>query len=114
MIISVRMRRASPAAKPPGSKPKASKPKTFALHWGSGVVAEEVQVLSRYHRPAIQLLEFTAGQAEGTLQIRFCYYDDRGRFQRSPLIVDEENLAALAHALKAAPRLRAMLRRLVA
>jgi hypothetical protein len=101
------MSRVSPAARQPKSK-------TFALHWGSGVVAEEVQVLSRYHRPSIQLLEFHEGQAAGTLQVRFCYYDHQGRFQRSPLIVDEENLDALARALKAAPRLRAMLRRLVA
>jgi hypothetical protein len=87
--------------------------KTFALHWGSGVVAEEVKVMSRYHQPAIQLLQFREGEAAGALQIRFCYYDHRGRFQRSPLIVDEENLAALAQALKNAPRLRAMLKRLL-
>jgi hypothetical protein len=107
------MSRASPAVNRPKSKSK-SKPKTFALHWGSGIVAEEVQVLSRYHRPAIQLLEFHEGQAAGGLQIRFCYYDHQGRFQRSPLIVDEDNLDALAGALKGAPRLRAMLRRLLA
>jgi hypothetical protein len=70
--------------------------KTFTLHWGSGVVAEEVKAMSRYHGPAIQLLEFREGEAAGALQIRFCYYDYQGRFQRSPLIVDEENLAALA------------------
>ncbi|MGO9060410.1 MAG: hypothetical protein ACLQU2_23960 [Candidatus Binataceae bacterium] len=71
-------------------------------------------MISRYHRPALQLLEFREGEAAGTLQIRFCYYDHRGRFQRSPLIVDEENLVALAQALKSAPRLRAMLKRLLA
>lgn len=87
--------------------------KTFALHWGSGVVAEEVKVMSRYHQPAIQLLEFREGEAAGALQIRFCYYDHQGRFQRSPLIVDEENLAALAMGLKSAPRLRVMLKRLL-
>jgi hypothetical protein len=101
------MARFSSDANPPKSK-------TFALHWGSGIVAEEVQVLSRYHRPAIQLLEFREGQAAGSLQIRFCYYDHQGRFQRSPLIVDEENLDAQARALKRTPRLRAMLRRLLA
>jgi len=70
--------------------------------------------MSQYHQPAIQLLEFREGEAAGALQIRFCYYDHRGRFQRSPLIVDEENLAALALGLKSAPRLRAMLKRLLA
>ena len=70
--------------------------------------------MSRYHQPAIQLLEFREGEAAGALQIRFCYYDHQGRFQHSPLIVDEENLTALARGLKSAPRLRAMLKRLLA
>jgi len=95
-------------------KRREPKPKTFSLHWGSGVVAEEVQAIGQYHRPSIQLLEFREGQAAGALQIRFCHYDHQGRFQRSPLIVDEENLVALARALKSAPRLRAMLKRLLA
>ena len=98
----------------PAVKQAEPKPKTFALHWGSGVVAEEVKALGRYHQPAIQLLEFREGEAAGALQIRFCYYDHQGRFQRSPLIVDEEHLAALARGLKSAPRLRAMLKRLLA
>jgi hypothetical protein len=102
------MRRSSNNVKraAPGSK-------TFALHWGSGVVAEEVRVSGPYHCPAIQLLEFRAGQAAGARQIRFCYYDHRGRFQRSPLIVGDDDIDALATALKDAPQLRAMLRRLV-
>jgi len=103
------MRRRSTVAQ--RSDPKL---KTFTLHWGSGVIAEEVQVGGPYHRPAIQLLEFNEGPAAGSYQIRFCYYDHRGRFQRSPLILDENNLDDLAAALKDAPRLRAMLRRLVA
>jgi hypothetical protein len=77
------------------------------------VVAEEVRVTGPYHCPAIQLLEFREGLAAGACQIRFCYYDHRGRFQRSPLIVDENDLEALAAALKSAPRLRAMLRQLM-
>jgi hypothetical protein len=77
------------------------------------VIAEEVRVRGPYHCPAIQLLEFRAGSAAGASQIRFCYYDHQGRFQRSPLIVDEKDLEALAAALKGAPRLRAMLRSLL-
>jgi hypothetical protein len=87
--------------------------KTFALHWGSGVVDEEVQIASRYHRPTIQLLKFTEGAAVGTYEIRFCYYDDKGRFQRSPLIIDENDLPALRKALDKAPRLKRMLAALV-
>lgn len=85
------------------------RPKTFALHWGSGVIEEEVQIISRYHRPTIQLLKFTAGEASGTYEIRFCYYDHNGRFQRGPLIVGEHDLPALRRALAKAPRLKTLL-----
>ena len=78
------------------------------------MIAEEVRVTGPYHCPTIQLLEMREGPAAGACQIRFCYYDHRGRFQRSPLIVGENDLDALAAALKDAPRLRAMLRRLLA
>src|SRR5688572_17616900 len=59
--------------------------KTFSLHWGSGVVEEEVQIATPYHRPTIQLLKFTEGKAKGSYEIRFCTYDHSGRFQRMPL-----------------------------
>ena len=88
------------------------KPKSFTFHWGTGVVEEEVQIASRYHRPTIQLLKFTEGPAKGSREIRFCHYDHHGRFQRSPLIIAEEDLAALARALDEAPRLKAMLKKL--
>lgn len=97
----------------PRSRPQTSGPKTFSLHWGSGVVEEEVQAAGRYHLPTIQLLKFTEGEAAGTCELRFCYYDHAHRFQRSPLIVGEEELAKLREALKRAPKLRAMLARLI-
>ena len=83
--------------------------KTFSLHWGYGVVEEEAQFATRYHMPTVQLLKFTGGQAAGSRAIRFCHYDARGRFQRSPLIIDQKDLNALAHALKRAPKLRKLL-----
>ena len=85
------------------------KPKTFALHWGSGIIAEEAQITAAHHRPTIQLLEFTDGPAAGTCEIRFCHYDHHGRFQRSPLIIDARDIAALKRALKATPRLKRLL-----
>jgi hypothetical protein len=88
------------------------KEKTFAFHWGSGVVEEEVQVAAPYHRPTIQLLRYTEGEAKGSASIRFCHYDHRGRFQRSPLMVSGDDLAALAQALDGAPKLRRLLRKL--
>jgi hypothetical protein len=89
------------------------KAKNFSLHWGSGVVEEEVQTAGPYHRPTIQLLKFLDGEAAGSWQIRFCYYDHAGRFQRSPLIIGNDDLPALRAALRRTPRLRALLKRLV-
>jgi hypothetical protein len=43
--------------------------KTFSLHWGSGVVEEEAQIATPYHRPTIQLLKFTEGEAKGSYEI---------------------------------------------
>jgi len=87
----------------------SEKTKTFALHWGSGIIEEEVQIDTAYHRPTIQLLKFTEGEAAGTYELRFCHYDLRGRFQRSPLILDAGDLPRLKRALKAAPKLRKLL-----
>jgi hypothetical protein len=84
--------------------------KTFSLHWGSGVVEEEVQIVTPYHVPTIQLLKFTKGEASGTYEIRFCHYDKRGRFQRSPLIIDSNDIPRFRKELQSAPKLRRMLR----
>lgn len=86
-----------------------AKPKTFSLHWGTGVISEEAQISSEYHRPTIQLLEFTEGAARGSREIRFCFYDHSGRFQRSPLIIDGGDIPALRDALKATPKLKRLL-----
>ena len=92
----------------------AAKPRTFDLHWGSGIIAEEVRYQSEHHVPAIQLLEFTEGEIAGSVSIRFCDYDHRGRFQRHPLIVSEDDIAGLKAALEGSPRLKELLRTLVA
>ena len=54
--------------------------KTFSLHWGSGVVEEEVQIVTPYHQPTIQLL-----------------------------IIDERDLAPLRKALQRTLKLRKLL-----
>jgi len=94
--------------------PSEPSQKTFSLHWGSGVVEEEVQIETPYHRPTVQLLKFTAGKAKGSYEIRFCTYDHSGRFQRMPLIVDERDLTPLRKALQHTPKLRKMLRQILA
>jgi hypothetical protein len=90
-----------------------SRPKTFSLHWGRGIIEEEVQIETPYHRPTIQLLKFTDGEAAGTYEIRLCHYDHRGRFQRSPLIVDATDMPRLGKALRKAPKLKRLLASLV-
>jgi hypothetical protein len=88
--------------------------KTFSLHGGRGVVEEEAQIDTPYHRPTIQLLKFTAGKAKGSYELRFCTYDHSGRFQRMPLIIDERDLAPLRKALRGTPQLRKLLTQLLA
>jgi hypothetical protein len=83
------------------------------MHWGTGQIVEEASADGEYHEPAIQLLEFTEGPAAGTFSVRFCYYSHDGRFQRSPLMVGEDELDGLRSALRQTPKLRAILRRLV-
>jgi len=87
--------------------------KTFSLHWGDGVIEEEAQFATQYHLPTLQLLKFTSGAAAGSRAIRFCHYDARGRFQRSPLIIDQKDVSSLARALEKTPKLRKLLARLV-
>jgi hypothetical protein len=86
--------------------------KTFSLHWGSGTIEEEAQFATPYHRPTIQLLKFTEGEAAGTYSLRFCHYDHHGRFQRAPLIIDANDLVALKRALQQTPKLRKLLSKL--
>ena len=88
-------------------------PRSFSYHWGTGQVVEEAAFTGRHHEPVIQLLEYDEGEAAGTRSIRFCFYNLDGRFQRSPLLVGEDELDGLRSALAQAPRLRALLKRLV-
>ena len=80
-------------------------PRPFSLHWGDGNIVEEATYAGEHHEPSLQLLEF----ADGSLSVRFCYYDQAGRFQRSPLIVSNDEIAGLKTALAAAPRLKSLL-----
>ena len=90
--------------------PKArATPRPFELHWGKGQIVEEAAYAGEHHEPSVQLLEFD----DGYVAVRFCYYDHAGRFQRSPLIVNDSEMEGMRAALKRTPRLREMLRKLV-
>jgi len=92
---------------------KQNLPRPFSLHWGSGRVVEEASYEGEHHVPSLQLLEFTEGEAAGARSVRFCFYSHDGRFQRSPLIVNEAEVEGLRRALAQNPGLRAFLQRLV-
>ena len=93
--------------------PARKLPRLFEMHWGSGEIVEEAAFEGEYHEPCIQLMQYTAGEAAGSFTVRFCTYNHQGRFQRSPLMVSEDDLAGLRDAIKAAPQLHAILKRLV-
>lgn len=98
---------------PKQPKAKAPKVKTFNLHWGSGIVEEEAMITTQYHRPCLQLLKFTDGEAKGQYEVRFCFYDHRGGFQRSPMILDEKEFDAMRQALNGTPKLKKIISKLV-
>ena len=93
--------------------PSRKLPRPFEMHWGCGEIVEEATYTGEYHAPTVQLMAYTEGEAAGSLSIRFCTYNHRGAFQRSPLIVGEADVEGLRQALRSTPRLRALLRRLV-
>lgn len=87
-------------------------PRPFAFHWGGGQIVEEAAYVGEHVEPAIQLLEYEGHP--GSYGIRFCYYNHAGRFQRSPMMIDsEDSLEGLRQALRATPKLRALLKKLV-
>jgi len=65
------------------------------MSFGSGMIVEEASISSKYHEPAIQLLKFD----NGNKVIRFCSYN-KGRFSRSPLMIDEKDLRKLGNMIK--------------
>ena len=83
-------------------------PRPFSFHFGKGEIIEEVRAVSPYHEPTFQLLRFEQGHHA----IRFCVYR-RGMFQRMPLIVGEEEIQELGSKLRKAPKLKALLKKLL-
>ena len=88
-------------------------PRPFAYHWGSGQIVEEAAYTGEHHEPAIQLLQYDESAGHASWSIRFCFYNPRGHFQRSPLVIGDDELKGLRAALKKSPKLRKLLKRLV-
>ena len=86
-------------------------PRPFTMPWGGGRVVEEVGVDTEYNELVIQLLRYD--EIEGDT-VRFCQYYLDGRFQRQPMMLHEDNIEAMRAALHQSPRLRELLKALVA
>jgi hypothetical protein len=94
-------------------KPARELPRPFTMHWGSGQIVEEATSTGEHKQPAIQLMEYSDGEAAGRWSVRFCYYNPQGRFQRGPMMIDEGDVEGLRESLKNAPRLRQILKDLL-
>ena len=88
-------------------------PRPFEMYWGRGEIVEEATCVGEYHEPTIQLMVYTEGEAAGGISVRFCTFNHAGRFQRSPLMMSEDDIDGLREALRETPRLQALLRRLL-
>jgi len=82
-------------------------PRPFKMPFGSGKIVEEASITSKYHEPTIQLLKFD----NGNKVIRFCSYN-KGKFSRSPLMIDEKELRMLGNAIKKEKELSKFISRL--
>jgi hypothetical protein len=78
----------------------------FTMPWGKGEIVEEATASGEWSEPAIQLLRYE----DGSTGVRFCQYDHRGRFRRSPMMVDAKLIRGLGRSLAKTPRLRKLLR----
>lgn len=85
-------------------------PRPFHLHWGRGQIVEEARFSSEHSDPAIQLLRFEDGPEAGRRSLRFCHFNPRGQFQRSPMIVAEADLVRLRAAVARTPEIQRLLR----
>lgn len=90
-------------------------PRPFRYEWGGGQVVEEVSFVGEWSEPALQLLRYEGGDNDGDEVVRFCFYNLRGAWQRHPLALGADDMKKFRALLKKdAPRMRAMLKQLVA
>jgi len=80
------------------------------MPWAKGEIVEEATAVGEWSEPSIQLLRYD----DGSESIRFCQYGHRGRFRRSPMMVDGRLLRALGRSLAKTERLQALVARLAA
>ena len=93
--------------------PERCVPRAFTLPWGKGQILEEAAIEVGLHQPAVQLLHYELGEKRGQLAVRFVAYDEEGHLEQRPLIINQREIAGLKAEIDRAPRLKALLRRLV-
>jgi hypothetical protein len=79
------------------------------MPWGKGRVVDEVSAHDQHKEMVIQLIEWDGGGQT----LRFCQYWPDGRFQRQPMMIGVDDIAALREALRANERLLGLVRQLV-
>ncbi len=87
-------------------------PRPFTMPWGGGEIVEEASIVTEHNEPTIQLLRYSGDESWET--VRFCQYWLTGQFQRQPMMLAAADVANMREALKRTPRLRELLRELVA
>ena len=80
------------------------------MPWGGGEIVEEASFEGEWSEPVFQLMRYE----DGSETIRFCSYNHKGGFQRSPLMLGTGDLKKMRAALKKTPRLQKLLKQLVA
>ena len=93
--------------------PERRIPRPFNLLWGGGKIIEEASIEGGLHAPSLQLLRYESGEKSGQMAIRFAAYDPEGDLERRPLIINEREFESLKNEIQRAPRLEALLRKLV-
>ena len=93
----------------PSPAPVRPLPRPFSFHWGGGQIVEEATFAGEWNEPTIQLLEYE----NGGLSLRFCSYNHRGMFLRSPLMMGEDEIKSMKQTLDSCPRIKALLKGMV-
>lgn len=88
--------------------PPREVPRPFKMHWGSGQIVEEASFEGEHTDPTIQLMRFD----DGSLTIRFCHVNHRANFQRSPMMLSEQEVGSVREAVAQTPELKRLLQQI--
>lgn len=84
-------------------------PRSFKMPWGKGKIIEEASIETEFHEPTLQLMKFDNGH----YALRFAHYSPKGVFQRSPLMLDTNELKKLKRAVSKTKLLKKFLKEII-